>query len=91
MLLTEGNRAYITTQHLSPTEVHGVQEALQRDIAPCAQETAVNPQTRQTETRDVISESQVSAAISTELTRNAFSTGYARISTTRRTVRALRP
>jgi SecD/SecF fusion protein len=71
VLLAEGHRAYITTKLLSPAEVKDVQVALQRDVAPFAQETVVNPQSKQTETHDVVSESQVRAAISTELTRNA--------------------
>jgi SecD/SecF fusion protein len=72
ILLAEDNRAYITTKNLRPEEVKRVKEALQRNIAPFAQESVVDPQTRQTELHDVVSESQVSAVISQELTHNAF-------------------
>jgi preprotein translocase SecF subunit len=72
VLLAEGQRAYITTQQLSPAEVTRVEAALQRDIAPFARETVVNPQTQQAETQDVVSESHVSATVSQELTRHAL-------------------
>jgi SecD/SecF fusion protein len=72
VLLAEGQRAYITTRQLSPAEVTRVEAALQRDIAPFARETVVNPQTQQAETHDVVSESHVSATVSQELTRHAL-------------------
>jgi SecD/SecF fusion protein len=72
VLLAEDNRAFITTKRLSPEEKDRVLNALRQNVGPFRQETVRNPRTGQTETRDVVSDSTVSAVISRELTRNAF-------------------
>jgi SecD/SecF fusion protein len=71
VIIAENNRAFITTRTLDDAQRQRVLTALQSNVAPFAKETVTN-NLKQTETRDVMSYSNVNGTISKELTTNAI-------------------